>query len=419
MLQGSTTLVLKTSLTLDDATIHVGDASGPAAITFSAATLSGTGGIVFDGSTPVSLTFGDNPAGVTIRTGAGSGTIVGGSYVNYGTISAQSSGQGITLAADGYSNRGVLEAKNGGMLTLTLSGGAFSNGGTISASNGGVILLSGYTTGIYPTLWGTLTASDSTIEIAYATMGASSIPFNGNSVMLLPSGALLGQTVTLDGPTTSLHLAGGMLYGGLGTVSLTTTNGASIIAEGSVASTLMNIALNGADISLNSTSVNLRSNTSMGVALSGSGALVFDGNGSSDTITLGSSPVIISGGIRTGTAGGTISFPGGTITLQAAANISSQTSGKDIAITAATLSNAGTLEAVNGGTMHVTATSSFSSTGTIRIGAGSTMFRSSGPLALNGGTLCGYGTFAGTVFGGSGAHTIAPARRWRETAPGR
>jgi hypothetical protein len=108
-------------------------------------TLSGSGGVVFgsnssnevrESSSNASLTFGP---GITVhgKNGKIDGTSTG-TFVNEGTISADTAGGTITLSATGWSNQGTITAQ-GGAISIT-GGGLTLNGSAFLASQASVAI---------------------------------------------------------------------------------------------------------------------------------------------------------------------------------------------------------------------------------------------------------------------------------------
>src|SRR5213075_34835 len=106
----------------------------------SSQTIGGTGEVVFDGPgvgvifVDGTTTFGPN---LTVRTGSGSGSLdaVGGSIMNQGRISAQTSGASISIKPT-LTNIGRLEAINGGSVTNI---GTVNNTGLITIGAGSTL----------------------------------------------------------------------------------------------------------------------------------------------------------------------------------------------------------------------------------------------------------------------------------------
>ncbi len=141
-------------LTLNNATINIGANSVLAPQ--GNQTIGGTGSIVFadaNGSNRFNVEAGDLVlgAGVTVR--GNTGTIGGQGFVggaatltNQGLISADVSGGNISVGVSGaLINQGVMQAQNGGQLTLNAGGGYDNSAGTLLAGAGSVVLFNGAT----------------------------------------------------------------------------------------------------------------------------------------------------------------------------------------------------------------------------------------------------------------------------------
>ncbi|XAL99574.1 PEP-CTERM sorting domain-containing protein [Phycisphaeraceae bacterium D3-23] len=130
---------------VDGAEIHAMPSAGTTFFQFTSEpqSITGVGAIVFDtpgtpGYISMShtgvLTLG---AGVTLRTGTGSGFINQGTLVNQGTILAEGIGQTLHFA-DTLNNTGTIEVRNGG--TIQLNPQQFTNTGTLHLDGGALRL---------------------------------------------------------------------------------------------------------------------------------------------------------------------------------------------------------------------------------------------------------------------------------------
>jgi hypothetical protein len=182
--------------------------------------LSGTGTVVFGRSAYDALYLATS--GTTLVIGSGiivreqAGVIGSGaadvSVVNQGMISANVSGGGITINAQPFTNQGLAQGINGGVLVLQ---GAWSNGGTLGAS-GGVLNLGG--------------------SFSWAGLGN----VNGTNGTVYLSGALnnTNATLTLSADNGEWVLNGGTIAGGAVT---TAKGGGLVVASG----TLDGVTVNG------------------------------------------------------------------------------------------------------------------------------------------------------------------------------
>ena len=284
-------------------------------------------------------------AGSTIR--GHSGTIgqeinIGGTQVlqNLGLISADTSGGTISFTGSTVDNRSILEARNSGTLVLNTDV-AQTASGVIHADTAGVVLHNGSRiTG------GTIT-----------TAGGGVLRASGSSTSFL-------DAVTLSG---TLDLAGG---------------GRERVANG--------MTLSGGTININNNGIlSFEGNGTLG----GSGTIVFgatgagnrldlDGNG---TTTFGPN-VVVRG--QNGTIGQEINI-GGTQTLVNNGMISADTAGGTISIMQSAVTNNGTLEARNGGTLVLSSNVAGGATGQIFAGPGSQVIQ-------NGVTISGIVNSSGT-----------------------
>ena len=188
-------------LTLDNATIWLGNPSGLTAGTvlfYKTQTVGGTGDLVFGGeATRLPSMTRDGPMTLTIGPGItaeGSslrlaGSDVADAIVNEGTIIANTAG-GMVYSPQGGTmiNTGILEAANGGILSF---GGTCTNSGTVEATNGGAVIFAYY--GVTTDGQGTLTG-DGTGSLSAATN------LLGNTTNAVGYNAL--ETVTLNGSGT-------------------------------------------------------------------------------------------------------------------------------------------------------------------------------------------------------------------------
>jgi len=143
---GATLWVDGTFNPLRPVTVHVSGPAGGGTVssTFSLTTGQTVGGgtrFVFDDSARNLIVAGGGTftlgADASVRTGTGGGTVgrSNGALVNEGTISAETPGQSITLAGSGFTNRGTLQAVDGGTLVLTLNANWGSWSGNFNAKH--------------------------------------------------------------------------------------------------------------------------------------------------------------------------------------------------------------------------------------------------------------------------------------------
>jgi hypothetical protein len=262
--------------------------------------------------------------------------------VNNGTISADVSGGTITITQSDITNAGTLSALNGGTLVLA-SNVAGTGSGQIVADAGSQVLQSGVR------ISGTVNTSGSGLFSAISS--ASNF---------------------LDGVT---------LNGNLDMASL--ANSRERVVNG--------LTLNGV-VSLNTNGILSFEGTS---TLGGTGSIVFGNTGSGNRIDLdGNGTTTIASGVtvrgHSGTIGQQINI-GGTQTLANNGTISADVAGGTITITDSAITNAGTLSALNGGTLVLSSNVTGAGSGQIVAGAGSTVRQNgvelAGTINISGGGL--------------------------------
>ena len=375
--------------------------------------MNGTAGTFTIGATGVIRTN----AGLTGDGSIGGSQNFGGAMtlVNQGLISSQVSGRTITISAASLTNTGTgtLEAKSGGILTIAPTA-TWTNAGTISV-NAATVNLGG------------------TFD---ATGGIGAFSNTGGTVNI--TGTLLNtaHTLTLDSTTGSWTLNGGTISGG----TLGFAGGQSLLIAATAGNLLTGVTVNG-DLNLNTTSAqtkiaggttftqaHLAANaSSLGFAPGQmlAGTILFEGavggtrfvemNGTAGTFTIGATGVIRTNAGLTGdgSIGGSQNF-GGAMTLVNQGLISSQVSGRTITISAASLTNTGTVEATNGGTVSVPAGYT-QNAGITRVAGGGTISAVNGPIVIAAGRIEGSGTVnakvanSGIISPGLSAGTLAIA----------
>ncbi|MFO0819077.1 MAG: hypothetical protein U1A77_14120 [Pirellulales bacterium] len=330
--------------------------------------------------------------------------------VNQGTISADVSGLSIVQMGGPFTNAGVVEAKNGGRLNLTnmglssatatvLAGSTLSIGGTWS------------NTGTIHNTSGTLNLGGTFNLAALGTVNRS-----GGTVNL--TGTFNNAATTLDTTTHlggTLQLVGGSIQGGTVNGALTTT---------STGGTLNGITLNGnLDLAVNNAFVTITNDLTLNGAanLSGESSRIdFAGTQS----LLGTATVVysnVNNSVRQTVAGATLTLGpntivrGGSNSLYGArlgysdqyggptnvnvvnqGTISADVSGLSIVQMGGPFTNAGVVEAKNGGRLNLTNMGLSSATATVL--AGSTLsiggtWSNTGTIHNTSGTLNLGGTF--------------------------
>jgi fibronectin-binding autotransporter adhesin len=371
-------MILGTSVTLDGTsspmvnagnfqvvnTAVQGTLTNNGAITFAAnGNLSVVANTTLNGTGTVTMAAGTNISGgvqhltltnaSTIQGVGGIGT-AGDSLIlanqSAGLINANVSGQTLTVAlATGSTNAGTLQASNGGALALE---GTLINSGTITA-------LAGSTVGLNGNQFGALTVTAAA----------------GGQLSTAGNGMILGTSVTLDGTGSPMVNAGNFQVVNTAVQGTMTNNGAITFGTNDTLSVVGNTTLNGTG----TVTMAAGTNISAGVQhLTLTNAATIQGAGGIGTV--GDSLILAN------QAGGLINanVSGGTLTVNAATGST----------------NAGTLEASNGGTLLLEGT--LANTGTILSQTGSTMSLSGTALSnLPGGVI----NVAGLV--GSGTLSIA------------
>jgi hypothetical protein len=354
------------------------------------------------------VTLGEN---VWVHGGGGAFTWLGAgsSIVNHGRITSDIAGRTLTVGGSPLMSDGVLEVLNGATMSLT---GAWTSTGIIR-NNGGTLNFNG------------------TGRLAGST-------FEGTGGVVNVLGAIdnANAAITLTGPAQSWNMNGGRINGGTvnlvsgatlnmtgtstggGTLSNATLNGDITLLAGPTSPTLAierTLNLNGTiTLGGNSTTMFVRPGPMNPVTING-GTIFLAGDdnpgagsnrrqtldfGSPGLFTLGPTATIRGGGTGsggyTGSAIGRSAPTGTAFGLINKGLISADLTDQHLTIQTTTLSNEGIMEAVNGGTLHITHESSWTNTGLIRSSPGSTV--------ILGGRVSTPGL--GTVLGNGGAVTL-------------
>lgn len=360
-------------------------------------TLGGTGSLSFTGAGTTSqlrmsggttLTIG---SGFTLRgSSLELGTLSSGAgardIVNQGTISADGAGTGLLVNSTSLTNNGVLEAVNGGLLSLR---GAWSSaGGTLRVNNGTL------------DLGGTFTTAD---------LNLGSFTRTGGAVRL--AGALnnTGATLGLTGAIGSWLVEAGSITGGSVVMdpdqSLIFNDNNNRLTDTSVSGHL--------DLTANSSRVNISNSALSGTASLGTGAFIhvetdstwddFDiamvgagglerrvGMSGGTTLTVGPNSSVVASGGAIGAVGFGLTGGIGSGTLVNHGLISADGPGTSLSIPSGVFTNTGTIEAKNGGlTVIGLGQSQFSS-----------QWSSTGILRVDGGTLAFGGQYSSSVLDG-------------------
>jgi hypothetical protein len=173
----------------------------------------GTYDVEMTGSSGVELTFGPD---LLIH---GGNAVIGGNYpddpfdaVNYGTISADVSGQELTLRLNAFTNHGSMEAVNGGILRAGSYGMQWENAadGRIDVVDSKLVLDGAWTNA------GVINATNATVVLGGEFATADIGNFNRTASTAILAGELdnTGSTLTLDESDGEWQLGGGTITGG-------------------------------------------------------------------------------------------------------------------------------------------------------------------------------------------------------------
>ena len=314
--------------------------------------MNGTAGSFTIGATGVIRTT----AGLAGDSNIGGAVDFGGamSLTNNGLISSQVSGRTITIAVASLTNSatGILEATNGGILTINATN--WSNAGSLRALSGSTASLNG----AWSDLGGTITAdATSTLNLggSFATPNLGTLSLAaGSSVNVTGAWNNGGQNFTFNAATGSWTLNGGSITGG----SLGFANSTTLAIAANNTNLLSGVTVNG-DLTLNASSAvtMIAGGTTFAtahLAASGvdlafapgqtlSGTILFEGaaagtrhvemNGTAGSFTIGATGVIrtTAGLAGDSNIGGAVDF-GGAMSLTNNGLISSQVSGRTITL---------------------------------------------------------------------------------------
>ncbi len=351
-----------------------------------------TGTILFEGANPGTrnVEMDGNPGALTIgatavirtETGLGGAAQIGGTFqyggamalTNQGLISSQVTGNTLTVQPDTLASSGLMQAINGGILTIAPSK-SWTNTGTISLDATSTI-----------NLGGTFDATGGIGTFSNAAGGLVNITGTLDNT---------AATLTLDDTTGSWTLAGGTLSGG----TLGFANGKTLLAAASGTNRLTGVTVNG-DLILSATGgrTKIAGGTTFATAhLSGihsslgfapdqtlTGTILFEGanpgtrnvemDGNPGALTIGATAVIRTETGLGGAAqiGGTFQY-GGAMALTNQGLISSQVAGNTLTVQPDTLASSGLMQAINGGILTIAPSHSWTNTGTISLDATSTI----------------------------------------------
>ena len=139
-----------------------------------AVTLKGAGNLLMSGSANLNRLSGPGDSLTNQQMVHGAGTIYQVALTNQATVAADSNGNTLTLAGNTTTNKSLLEAINGGTLTILNDSTIVNTGGTIEAQKNSTVILSGKVSG------GTLTTSgNGTVQSQNGTLdGTTNTPTN-------------------------------------------------------------------------------------------------------------------------------------------------------------------------------------------------------------------------------------------------
>jgi len=408
--------VIQNGLTLDSAPLTL--LSGE--ILFDGAqSLGGTGDIVFSGpDSDNRLSVSDGPltinSGISIGGDQG-GRIEGGTdgLILEGKVAADTAGKTITIDGN-WTNNGMLQSRAG---TLELDGTfTFGDRGTFVGITGTV------------TLVGTLDNTGKTFAITAdtGTLFADGGTLKGGRLETSGGATLTPAfTVTLDGVT-------------LGS-NLTVPDGRDVFVRNGLTLDNVNVTFTDGTVNL----VNARMRFLDSSTLGGEGEIVFAGTGDNNQLVGSSGATLTIGPNITvhGTQGGTVGLSGNLVNQ---GTISSETNPFGITVSGTTVSNQGTIQALNGG--DILLVGPFTNTGLINVGAAGSQVRmlagtyvqNSGETRIAGGTLIaptvslqngmftGFGTVTGalinnaaiTIGGTNSAGNLQVSNGYTQTAAG-
>ena len=397
-----------------------------------AVTLKGTGNLLMSGSANLNRLSGPGDTLTNQQMIHGAGMIFQLALMNQGTVAADSNGNTLTLAANTTTNTSLMEAINGGTLTIQSNATVANKGGTIQAQNNSNVILSGTVSG------GTLTTSgNGAIQSQNGTLdGTTSIPTNaglldvnsfdlffqgtinntgtialsGNSCVILNKPSTLTGTGTLKMASTTCVFGSGLRF----------TNSSTILGAGTIGdSNPMPITNNGV----------IQANNATNALMINPGTYGFTNNGhliASLHCTLNVQGLFNNLSTAGTLTGGTYSVTGilgvPNSVVRNAANITLTGASAQMSITNTTTNALATLTSnassgvfsLQGGQMLAT-TGSLSNAGTITVGTASSLrvrdsytqtagkttvdgtFTAPTGLVLQSGTLQGQGTIAAAI----------------------
>ena len=350
-LTGGGALYVTTSTTLDNATISIGGSSGLYDWV--------SGGTLSLGS---HLTVQAATDGYCALSGYGDGTIV-----NSGTINEAVVGGRIYVNSIGnFTNKGVINVGNGG--TLYDQATTFGNTGTINVTGGSDLSLGGVWTNT-----GKINVTGSTIDLysAFTTAQMNSITASGSRINV--AGDLVNTGTTLNVGTGSA--LGALTLTGTITGGVIKDAGGGIVGAGG---TLDSVTYRGTlDLSASSSSVFVANGIVLqNTAGTGAGVINLTGGGGMYAVTTGT---LDNAAISIGNSSYLYEFtPGGTLTLGSHLAVQAIGDGYGVLYDGngdSGVVNLGTItQAISGGYLQVANFATFANKGLINVGNGGTFF---------------------------------------------
>lgn len=190
--------------------------------------------ISIEGTSAFTLAAGATISGRHARIGFQAYTAGANSFINAGTVNANSSGI-ITIMSSSFTNTGTALASNGG--TLTINSANWSSSGTIQANASSTVNINGNWSSS-----GALNASGGTINLGgtFSTAGLAANITGAGAVNITGIANNTGNTLAFTAATGSWSLNGGTINGG--TLSFA---GGQQLLMGQGASTLINVSVLG------------------------------------------------------------------------------------------------------------------------------------------------------------------------------
>lgn len=312
---------------------------------------------------------------------------------NQGTISADVSGQSLTIQPYTMNNSGTVRALNGGTINVNPNT-------TFTNQPGGILSVTGGSTLNLQRNWhnqGTLILQDTSVvslqgNFTTNDLGISGWSRTGGTVNLVGALNNTGRTLTLDATTGNITLAGGSITGG--TLDNTSTTNGRLIATNNSANVLDGVTVTGGLIfDIGNSQIKLRNDTSIAGNVNfaaNANFLYLDGTATDNTIVLttkltmnldgtnanlqfaGTNPnvtfgpsVLVRG--RGTLINGTIT---GTSSLTNQGRIVADLSGQTLNVAPNALTNSGSLEAQNGGALSIPTGLLNQAAGTIHLAGG-------------------------------------------------